>query len=574
MRATMRTASMLIAAGAGMSACTTLFGEIDFKGKEASGGGGGSSSSTSSSAGGGGGSSTSTSTTSTTTSSGGGAGGGMVCTPTTTMACYEGPAGTENVGSCKGGTQTCNANGTAWGPCTGQVVPATEACPSATDTDCSGYTCGQTKWAFAIPGVQLKAVAVDGAGNTYLAGNFGATFSFPGGMPLVNAGGTDVVVAKLDVDGKHVWSKRFGDGQNQAPTSLAVDAQGNVFVSGGFTGQIDFGGGGLSGGTSISTFIAKLDSSGAHLWSKRFTGTASVYRSKLAADPSGSVLLMGDFRGTADLGAGNVTSKGEDDVFLIKLAGNGTVVWSKAFGTLDYDFSGGVAVDGAGSVFTTGSFVGTMVVGATTLASAGGTTDMFLIKFDTSGNVGWAKKFGDSSQAQRGVAISVDPLGNVYTAGRFAGTMNLGGSDLITTGNEYFLAKHNGMGSHQWSLRAGGDDPYGTEMFVAVDAAGNVAAGGYFYTTIQFGGSPLVATPGTTDQTTDVFAASVDSAGGLRWQKRYGDSDYQSTTGVAVHPASGDMVVIGGVAGAIDFGLGPLQASGSSGTAFVARIAR
>jgi hypothetical protein len=64
----------------------------------------------------------------------------MVCTAGDTRACYTGPAGTEGVGPCAGGTQTCNSGGTGWGDCTGQTLPAQEGgrCTDGVDNDCNG----------------------------------------------------------------------------------------------------------------------------------------------------------------------------------------------------------------------------------------------------------------------------------------------------------------------------------------------------------------------------------------------------------------------------------------------------
>ncbi|MBT9559971.1 MAG: hypothetical protein IV100_28330 [Myxococcales bacterium] len=67
-------------------------------------------------------------------------GAGCVCLPNSTTSCYSGAAGTENVGPCKAGTKTCNALGTVYGSCTGEVLPATETCNTTVDDDCDGQT--------------------------------------------------------------------------------------------------------------------------------------------------------------------------------------------------------------------------------------------------------------------------------------------------------------------------------------------------------------------------------------------------------------------------------------------------
>lgn len=67
----------------------------------------------------------------------GGSGGGMACTDGETKTCYSGPAGTDGMGQCKGGTSTCAAG--QWGACTGDVIPGMEAC-NGVDDDCNGQT--------------------------------------------------------------------------------------------------------------------------------------------------------------------------------------------------------------------------------------------------------------------------------------------------------------------------------------------------------------------------------------------------------------------------------------------------
>jgi len=63
---------------------------------------------------------------------------GCVCVPGTSASCYSGPGGTQNVGICKAGSKTCNAQGTAYGACTGEVLPVVEACNNGKDDDCDG----------------------------------------------------------------------------------------------------------------------------------------------------------------------------------------------------------------------------------------------------------------------------------------------------------------------------------------------------------------------------------------------------------------------------------------------------
>ncbi|HQP34475.1 MAG TPA: IgGFc-binding protein [Polyangiaceae bacterium] len=77
---------------------------------------------------------------------------GCVCLPGTTKACYEGPVGTEGVGTCAVGSSTCNADGKGWGACVGQVLPAEESCDSPGDEDCDGKTNEEGAGCVCLPG--------------------------------------------------------------------------------------------------------------------------------------------------------------------------------------------------------------------------------------------------------------------------------------------------------------------------------------------------------------------------------------------------------------------------------------
>ncbi|MEJ7734257.1 MAG: hypothetical protein WKG00_34315 [Polyangiaceae bacterium] len=114
-----------------------------------------------------------------------------------------------------------------------------------------------------------------------------------GGGALTSAGDNDVFVAKLDSSGKHVWSKRFGDAAALRPTSIAANAAGTVVVAGEFDGAIDFGLGPLAGSGGApgwDGFVVSLDAAGAAHWSRGF-GNADVNSGKLLTDTAGEVAI-------------------------------------------------------------------------------------------------------------------------------------------------------------------------------------------------------------------------------------------------------------------------------------------
>jgi hypothetical protein len=169
---------------------------------------------------------------------------------------------------------------------------------------------------------QDSYVAVDTSGNVLLGGDFRGVINF-GGTNLTSAGQTDVFLAKLDPMGMHLWSKSFGDASAQVATGITLDGKGQPVLVGNFEGTVDFGGGGLmsTGGPMAgdNLYIAKLDPTGKHLWSRRFGDAHGQSVNGVAVDAAGAALLSGTFAGTLDFGGNPMMNPGGTDVFLAKL---------------------------------------------------------------------------------------------------------------------------------------------------------------------------------------------------------------------------------------------------------------
>ena len=346
-------------------------------------------------------------------------------------------------------------------------------------------------------------VAVDQLGNIVFTGWLAGAADFGGGV-LTSAGSNDIFLAKFDTDGNHLWSKRFGDAQGQESIGLAFDSSGNVLVTGNFRGTVDFGGGPLTAAGSDDIFLAKLDPNGNHLWSKRFGDAEDQEGTGLAVDTSGNVLVTGEFRGTVDFGGGILTSVGLDDIFVAKLDANGNHLWSKRFGDVNRDEGVALITDQTDNVLLTGQFRGTSDFGGGVLTSAG-SSDIFLAKFDSDGNHVWSKRFGDVD-SQRGNSVAVDSLGRPVITGAFEGTTDFGGGGLVSAGDEdIYLAKFDAAGNHLFSQRYGdiADSQLGTD--VAFDSADNVFFIGAFYGTVDFGHGPL-----TSAGEFDIFVAKIN----------------------------------------------------------------
>jgi hypothetical protein len=264
-------------------------------------------------------------------------------------------------------------------------------------------------------------VAADAAGGALVTGKFSGTMDF-GGSGFTSAGGDDIFLARYDGNLVHVWSKRLGGASTDHGYAVAMDAVGNVFITGLFEGSVDFGGGTLVGSGSADIFLAKYDAGGNHLWSKWFGGSAYDFGSSVAVDGSGNVVVGGAFQGSVDFGES--LSAGSYDGFVARYAPNGSHLWSQRFGGIDIDQAGDVAVDGLGNMYVCGSFRATVNLGGGNLISAG-VDDVLLAKYGANGLHLWSDRYGGVGSDVAN-SIAVDDAGYTVATGSSPGR-RLGG---------------------------------------------------------------------------------------------------------------------------------------------------
>lgn len=330
-------------------------------------------------------------------------------------------------------------------------------------------------------------IVVDGSGDVFLAGRIGMA--------------RDIYIAKHDgVDGDLLWSDVIGGDGTDIGSGIIVDGFGDVVVTGHFSGSVQFAvGNTLTSAGVTDVFTAKFDGgTGAHVWNNRFGGSDLDIAKAIAVDGNSNIVVTGIFRGVASFGGDALTSAGTEDIFVAKYDSSGSHLWSKRFGGTTREESHAVATDNSDNIVVTGGFSGTVDFGGGPLTSAGH-TDIFIAKYDSSGSHLWSKRFGDTHDWERGWAVSFDGSGDLVVAGEFWGAVDFGGGPLTShLLNEYgesdmFIAKFTSGGDHLWSLSYGGigwDRPAG----LAVDGTGDVFIAGSFESAASFGGDVLVPT--------------------------------------------------------------------------------
>lgn len=282
-------------------------------------------------------------------------------------------------------------------------------------------------------------------------------------------------------------------------------------------------------------------------WARRMGGTLTDYSTSVAVDSSGNVFTVGHFTGTADFDPGpgtfNMTSTGFLDAFIMKVDSAGGFLWAKQIGGNGVDEEAyGIVLDSLGNLYVTGGFWATSDFdpgpGTFNLTSIG-PHDVFVLKWDGSGALVWAKRMGGSGD-DLGYSIALDKQGNVYTCGYFNGTADFdpgaGTFNLISAGDmDVFISKLDASGNFVWAKRLGGTlENIG--YAIALDASGSVFTAGEFIGNADFDpgpGSFFMSSAGAED----IFVSKLNNSGDFVWAKRMGGNSNDIANGIYLDTA-------------------------------------
>jgi hypothetical protein len=370
-------------------------------------------------------------------------------------------------------------------------------------------------------------------------------------------------LAKISPGGVALWSRRFGGVGDEKPTSIALDAGGNIFVGGTFTGTTDLGGGAMTSAGNADMFIAKYSADGTPVWTKAFGRPGNDSVTSLKADAKGDVVVTGFFMGNPISFDGGQTTlwnpSGGYDSFLIKLSGlNGLTLWSRAF-TADSDNQGnGLTIDGNGDIVVVGQFLGAIDLSingagilpyprpATALINNGdASTDLYIGKFSSDGTYLWSKGFGGRGP-DMALGVAVDSSRNIFITGRVNYSMDLGVGAMTSASSDVFLAKFSSVGTCVWSKSFPGSGNAKALSGIAVDASGNVVITGYFDNSINLGGGQRNT---VLSQVTSYVAKYSGVATGLNpanylWDKIMSGTNPNQSCGITTDSA-GNAIVTG-----------------------------
>lgn len=359
---------------------------------------------------------------------------------------------------------------------------------------------GSFVWAKGFGGIGgdiAQDMTMDDFGNVYITGIYSYTADFdpgPSTYNLTSPGGFDAYLAKINSAGNLVWARNISGTGYEYGQAVCTDNFNNVYLTGIFNDVVDFDPGtgvyNLSTPGNYEVFLEKFNSSGNMLWVKQFTGNSDGNVTTVSCDLSGNIYLGGNFYGTIDLDPGtgtqNHSSNGVQDMFIVKLNSAGNYLWGKTFGSTGSDLAISLCTDNTASIFATGVFMNTVDfdsgTGVQNLVS-NGSSDAFILKLTSAGNLVWAKSIGGPFQDE-GFSIISSSTGNIYLSGSFEGTADLcpGAWVYNCTSNgaeDGYVLKMNSSGDYQWAATFGGPE-YDAAFGMAIDDWENIIITGTF----------------------------------------------------------------------------------------------
>jgi hypothetical protein len=462
-----------------------------------------------------------------------------------------------------------------------------------------------------------RSIAVDTAGNYYLAGGFRDSVDFdPGAVHVGDADiltsdgpQRDIFIAKYQADGSLDWARRLGgtgfdnEWLGWQDGDVQVDSSGNTYVLCDFFGTVMFGGDPSFGDLGAFTFtsdsttdhaILRFDTDGKLEWATWFGG-AEV--GGFALDGSGSVYVAGGFTGTRQFGSQQLTAisakigpnKYNQDGFLSRLdADTGAFTWTKKTSGKGNEVFTSIAYDpsGSGSLYLPGYHRNEAVIGPSTFplikGNTGLTNEGFVAKAELDGLDGdftWAKVIAKGNTEAIGATMV---NGNVIVTGTFGGTQADFGPIRLTSAqsnSDIYVARVDANGNILWAVNAGGIAGSTTTVNptdITSDAFGNVFVTGIFSTgsgsaSARFG-SDLLASNGINDQ----FVSQLDGATGQFLKSwRMGGQLNEFFVGGLTTDTAGNLWVTGQFLGTADFPTGDaLTSVNNSGDIFLLRFAQ
>lgn len=331
-------------------------------------------------------------------------------------------------------------------------------------------------------------IDLDPEGNVVIGGGqFDSSYFNGSSISQVKTKYSGAFISKFDKnDGHSIWRKTVNSSGSHV-FGLECDHLGNVYATGQFSWKTDFDPGVgeffLQGGFN-EMFVLKLNSNGDFVWARLMKGSSHPWQLELGTD---RVYISGTFQNQLIVSQDTLSSKGSNDIFILKLNTDGSSVWAKSYGGTSTESNRSLMVDENENIYLGGTFAGTVLFDSTLQSlSASQLTDGYLLKIDKDGKVDWLKQF----EGVTVMGIDVNLNNHIFLTGEFSGTVDFdpsSSSDTKTSAGstDAYVVKLDIQGRYYWSAVFGGVNNE-KSWSIAADSADNVVLGGSFYSQTDF----------------------------------------------------------------------------------------
>ena len=329
---------------------------------------------------------------------------------------------------------------------------------------------------------QITSVSVTSDGGYVVGGYFESSSITVGEYTLTNNGYYDGMVIKYDVDGEVEWARSIGGNYDDRINSVTESSDGGIVVGGYFESyELIIGNEYLMNFGSKDGVIIKYDKDGEVQWARNIGNYYDESINTVSATSDGGVVVGGYFE-SYELIVGNeyLGNFGSKDGIIIKYNKNGEVEWARSIGEIDNDEIISITETSDGGIVVGGYFESyELIVGNEHLMNFG-SKDGVIIKYDKDGEVEWARKIGDHDDESINTVLATND-GGIIVGGYFdSGFITVGEYTLTNDGrSDGMIIKYNSVGEVEWARSIGGEY-YEQITSVTETSDGGYIVGGYF----------------------------------------------------------------------------------------------
>ncbi|HRY33567.1 MAG TPA: hypothetical protein P5531_11415 [Bacteroidales bacterium] len=409
---------------------------------------------------------------------------------------------------------------------------------------------GIAEWALQAGGTAWDApyaIRCDNNNKLYVTGSFSSIAMQAGNTTLNNAGNSDVFLLKINTD-NFEWARSFGNSGYEEGFGLGLDSGGKLLLCGYFSGDA------FSPGTAMlynptpgtnELFLTETDAAGTPLGSLRGMGGGPDENLAMLTDGAANIVTAGYFS-SPSITFGNISlhnaRPGTSDVFLVKYDSLGSVLWADSAGGTGWEAVYDLTHDINGNIYASGAYTSDSLAFGSHVIHNAGASDIFVAGYNPSGTAAWAKCFGSTGD-EEAYALCSNPDGDLYISGYFSGPELLLDNFTLTNSNP------------------GSNDIFLAKLNAAGDVIWAVSFGGSgnetVYDCLRSNGNGIIVCGAFTSPTlafgtyqlsnagaSDAFIASLDENSNVLWAASLGGPGNEEAAAMAAE-ADGSVITGG-----------------------------